>query len=63
MKQQAAPLPNLKLISHTLCPYVQRARIVLDEKAIPHDIEFIDLNAKPEWNLKLSPVLARCRHE
>lgn len=56
MKQQAASLPNLKLISHKLCPYVQRARIVLEEKGIPHDIEFIDLNAKPEWFLKLSPL-------
>lgn len=56
MMQNAAPLPNLKLISHRLCPYVQRARIVLNEKAIPHDIEFIDLNAKPDWFLRLSPL-------
>jgi glutathione S-transferase len=48
--------PKLKLISHKLCPYVQRARIVLDEKAIPHDIEFIDLKNKPQWFLDLSPL-------
>jgi len=49
-------LPKLKLISHKLCPYVQRARIVLDEKSIPHEIEFIDLAAKPIWFLELSPL-------
>lgn len=48
--------PNLRLISHKLCPYVQRARIVLDEKAVPHEIEFIDLGAKPGWFLRLSPL-------
>lgn len=48
--------PTLKLISHKLCPYVQRARIVLAEKAIPHDIEFIDLGNKPDWFLAISPL-------
>lgn len=49
-------IPKLKLISHKLCPYVQRARIVLDEKSIPHEIEFIDLANKPRWFLDLSPL-------
>lgn len=49
-------IPRLRLISHKLCPYVQRARIVLYEKSIPHDIEFIDLKNKPEWFLRLSPL-------
>jgi glutathione S-transferase len=48
--------PALKLISHKLCPYVQRARIVLEEKSIPHDIEFIDLANKPQWFLDISPL-------
>ena len=48
--------PHLKLISHKLCPYVQRARIVLDEKSIPHEIEFIDLKNKPAWFLRISPL-------
>lgn len=47
---------SLKLISHKLCPYVQRARIVLEEKSIPHELEFIDLAAKPEWFLAISPL-------
>lgn len=49
-------LPQLKLISHKLCPYVQRARIVLDEKSIPYDIEFIDLANQPDWFLDISPL-------
>jgi glutathione S-transferase len=48
--------PKLKLISHKLCPYVQRARIVLDEKSIPHEIQFIDLKNKPGWFIELSPL-------
>jgi len=47
---------KLKLISHNLCPYVQRARIVLEEKSIPHEIEFIDLANKPGWFLDISPL-------
>lgn len=48
--------PHLRLISHKLCPYVQRARIVLAEKQIPHEIEFIDLANKPDWFLEISPL-------
>ena len=49
-------MTNLKLISHNLCPYVQRSRIVLEEKAVPHELEFIDLAAKPDWFLAISPL-------
>jgi glutathione S-transferase len=49
-------LPQLKLISHKLCPYVQRARIVLDEKSIPYEIEFIDLANRPDWFRDISPL-------
>lgn len=48
--------PALKLISHYLCPYVQRARIVLAEKGIDHDLEFIDLANKPAWLKEISPL-------
>lgn len=48
--------PSLKLISHKLCPYVQRARIVLAEKSIAHELEFIDLANKPDWFLAVSPL-------
>lgn len=49
-------LPNLKLISFTICPYVQRAMIVLNEKNIPFDIEYIDLSAPPPWFYDVSPL-------
>lgn len=49
-------MPQLKLISHKLCPYVQRARIVLAEKGIPHEIQFIDLADRPAWFLEISPL-------
>lgn len=48
--------PTLKLISHYLCPYVQRARIVLAEKHIRHELEFIDLADKPAWFHRISPL-------
>lgn len=51
-----ADLPSLKLISHTLCPYVQRSIITLIEKQIPHEREYIDLSNKPDWFLKISPL-------
>ncbi|WP_298813868.1 glutathione S-transferase family protein [uncultured Roseibium sp.] len=44
------------LISHTLCPYVQRAAIVLSEKSAPFDRIYIDLADKPEWFQKASPL-------
>ncbi|MEO1017508.1 MAG: glutathione S-transferase family protein [Pseudomonadota bacterium] len=49
-------MPDLHLISHDLCPYVQRAIIVLTEKRIEHRRTYIDLANKPDWFLKLSPL-------
>lgn len=56
MEYGPMPQPTLTLISHYLCPYVQRARIVLAEKRIPHDLEFIDLADKPSWFQSISPL-------
>lgn len=47
---------HLRLISHKLCPYVQRAVIVASEKGIAFERVDIDLAAKPDWFLKLSPT-------
>ena len=44
----------LTLISHPLCPYVQRAAIVLLEKGISFDRINVDLAAKPAWFLEMS---------
>jgi glutathione S-transferase len=47
---------RLKLVSFDLCPYVERSRIVLLEKGVPHEIAFIDLANKPAWFLAISPM-------
>src|SRR5665811_1191736 len=49
----AAPL---KLISHKLCPYVQRAVIALTEKGVAFERVDIDLANKPDWFLAISPL-------
>ena len=53
-----APQPGdrLVLVSHALCPYVQRAAIVLREKDVRFDRIDIDLARKPAWFLALSPL-------
>jgi len=48
--------PKLTLISHHLCPYVQRAAIALHEMDAPFERRDIDLANKPDWFLKLSPL-------
>lgn len=47
---------RLTLVSHHLCPYVQRAAIVLLEKEIPFERRWIDLAAKPDWFRAISPL-------
>ncbi len=49
-------IPDLKLISFPLCPFVQRAIIVLKEKNIDFDVEYIDLNEPPPWFYDISPL-------
>jgi glutathione S-transferase len=47
---------SLVLVSHALCPYVQRAAIVLAEKGLPFERRVVDLADKPGWFLELSPL-------
>ena len=47
---------RLKLISHKLCPYVQRAVIALTEKGVAFERIDIDLANKPDWFLAISPL-------
>lgn len=49
-------MAELRLVSHHLCPYVQRAAIALAEKGVPFERINIDLAAKPDWFLKISPL-------
>ena len=48
--------PGLTLVSHALCPYVQRAAIVLAEKGVPFVRREVDLANKPAWFLAASPL-------
>ena len=48
--------PPLALVSHKLCPYVQRAVIALAEKEVPFWRIDVDLSAKPDWFNALSPL-------
>jgi len=60
-------MPKLILISHHLCPYVQRAAISLAEKGVPFERIYIDLANKPDWFRALSPLgkvpLLKVEHE
>jgi len=47
--------PSLTLVSHHLCPYVQRAVIALTEKGVAFERRYIDLANKPDWFRALSP--------
>jgi glutathione S-transferase len=47
---------RLRLISHKLCPYVQRAVIALTEKGVAFERIDIDLANKPDWFLAISPL-------
>lgn len=47
---------EFELITHTLCPYVQRSVIVLHEKRVPYRRTDIDLANKPDWFQQVSPL-------
>ncbi|MEP4377677.1 MAG: glutathione S-transferase family protein [Alphaproteobacteria bacterium] len=47
---------SLKLVSHHLCPYVQRAVIALTEKNVPFERVDVDLGHKPDWFKAISPL-------
>lgn len=49
-------MARLTLISHHLCPYVQRAAIALDEKGVAFDHVNVDLANKPDWFKAISPL-------
>src|SRR5688500_2748981 len=49
-------MADLVLVSHHLCPYVQRAAIALTEKGVPSERRDVDLANKPDWFLAISPL-------
>jgi glutathione S-transferase len=40
---------SIKLVSFKLCPFVQRAVILLEEKAVAYTLEYKELDDPPEW--------------
>lgn len=49
-------MPKLHLVSHEICPYVQRAVIALVEKNVPFERTNIDLANPPQWFRDISPL-------
>jgi glutathione S-transferase len=49
-------MEQLTLVSHHLCPYVQRAAIALAEKGVDYERVNVDLANKPDWFKALSPL-------
>jgi len=47
---------TLRLVSHHLCPYVQRVMIALAEKGVAHERTYVDLASKPDWFSAVSPL-------
>lgn len=48
-------MPEVELISSRVCPFAQRTRLALMEKGVPFALTEIDLDAKPDWFLEVSP--------
>lgn len=47
---------KLHLISFTICPFVQCARILLNAKKVTTEVTYIDLDNKPDWFLARVPT-------
>ena len=45
----------IKVVSFTICPFVQRVTAALEARSLPYDIEYISLSNPPEWFLAVSP--------
>jgi glutathione S-transferase len=45
----------LELISHPVCPFVHRTAAFLTHHNVPYTAKHIDLQAKPDWFLAISP--------
>ena len=45
----------IKIVSFTICPFVQRVTAALEAKNIPYQVDYISLSSKPQCFLDLSP--------
>jgi glutathione S-transferase len=59
-KRMTPPTPNfpaLRLVGYTICPYVQRVRILLEDAKVPYQLDFVDVyEAPPSWLREISPL-------
>ncbi|WP_286262893.1 glutathione S-transferase family protein [Thalassotalea atypica] len=46
----------IKIVSFTICPFVQRVTALLAAKQVPFEVEYISLKDKPQWFLDISPT-------
>lgn len=49
-------MTKLRLVSHYLCPYAQRAVISMAEKGVAHERVYVDLANRPDWFKAISPL-------
>ncbi len=49
-------MEKLELVSRRLCPFAQRAAIVLNHKNANYKITYVDLENPPDWFNKISPL-------
>lgn len=49
-------MPDYRLISFDMCPFVQRTQVMLREKGVDFEVDYVDLSDKPDWFLELSPT-------
>ena len=47
---------KLEVIGYKICPFVQKVLIALNFKALAYEYTEVDINEKPDWFLKKSPV-------
>lgn len=47
---------ELVLYTNVICPYAQRAHLVLNAKKVPYHVVYMDLWKKAEWYTQKSPT-------
>lgn len=56
MLEKLNTMPTFELITSKTCPFAHRTAIVLAEKNLSFSVCYIDLQAKPDWFVALSPL-------
>ncbi len=45
----------IKIVSFTICPFVQRVTAALEARNLAYEVEYISLRDKPQWFMEISP--------